>query len=53
MNDALRPKGDEALVAAMNPDAPTVPPEEEAAELAAFRELCRLDPAIALKLSGG
>ena len=51
MNDAIRPP--EGAAAMLPPDAPQVSPEEEAAELAAFRELCRLDPAIALKLSGG
>jgi type VI secretion system protein VasJ len=47
MNDTLRPKND----APMHPDAPTVSPADEAAEQAAFRELCRLDPSIALKLT--
>jgi type VI secretion system protein VasJ len=50
MNDALRPKAtDQSAYAA---PVAAVPPEEEAAELAAFRELCRLDPAVALKLGG-
>ncbi len=54
MNDDLRPKGNEMVAAAMvGDDEPAVPPEEEAAELAAFQQLCRLDPAVALKLSGG
>lgn len=53
MNDALRPKGDDAAAAAIDNDSPAVPPAEEAAERAAFQALCRLDPAVALKLSGG
>jgi type VI secretion system protein VasJ len=54
MNDALRPKATDQAAAAAYGGAPVVavPPAEEAAELGAFRELCRLDPAVALKLGG-
>ncbi len=53
MNDALRPKGEEGAAAALADDGPLVPREEEAAERAAFQALCRLAPAVALKLAGG
>ncbi len=49
MNEARRPKTPQAAAAAQG--RPAVPPEEEAAEQAAFEMLCRLNPAEALKLS--
>ena len=51
MNDAKRKK--KPATPARPGDAPPVSLDEEAAELAAFQQLCRLDPAAALKLSGG
>ena len=48
MNDALRPKGDDIV----DEDFEAIPPEELAAEREAFEVLCRLDPAVALKLGG-
>ncbi|MEQ9322825.1 MAG: type VI secretion system domain-containing protein, partial [Polyangiaceae bacterium] len=52
LNEAKRPKGPPQQVPP-GPVVPTVSPEDEAAERAAFEMLCRLDPALALKLGGG
>jgi type VI secretion system protein VasJ len=53
LNDARRPKNPQQVAAAQQVNAPpAVPPEDEAAERAAFEMLCRLDPAQALKLGG-
>jgi len=50
LNEARKPKNPQA--AAARGGAPAVPPEEAAAERAAFEMLCRLDPGEAVKLSG-
>lgn len=53
LNEARRPKNPQQAAAMQQGNAaPAVPPEEEAAERAAFEMLCRLDPAQALKLGG-